>query len=37
MGREHLTYYLVAKITSFQSRDSKRMLQIFLYEESQIY
>jgi hypothetical protein len=37
MGREHLTYHLVAKITSFQSRDSKRMLQIFLYEESQIY
>ena len=29
MGREHLTYLLVAKITSFQSRDSKRMLQIF--------
>jgi hypothetical protein len=29
MGREHHTYLLVAKITSFQSRDSKRMLQIF--------
>jgi hypothetical protein len=29
MGREHLTYHLVAKITSFLVRDSKRMLQIF--------
>jgi len=29
MGREHHTYYLVAKITSFQELDSKRMLQIF--------
>ena len=29
MGREHLTYHLVAKITSFTMRDSKRMLQIF--------
>ena len=29
MGREHHTYYLVAKITSFLVRDSKRMLQIF--------
>ncbi|SHN11877.1 hypothetical protein SAMN05216269_11411 [Flavobacterium xinjiangense] len=25
------------KITSFLIRDSKRMLQIFLYEETQIY
>jgi hypothetical protein len=30
MGREHLTYYLVAKITSFQELDSKRMLQYFI-------
>ena len=37
MGREHRTYHLVAKITSFTMRDSKRMLQIFLYEESQKY
>jgi hypothetical protein len=29
MGREHLTYYLVAKISSFLVRDSKRMLQMF--------
>lgn len=30
MGREHLTYYFVPfKITSFLSRNSKRMLQIF--------
>jgi hypothetical protein len=29
MGREHLTYHLVAKISSFLVRDSKRMLQIF--------
>jgi hypothetical protein len=29
MGRVHLTYHLVAKITSFTMRDSKRMLQIF--------
>jgi len=36
MGREHLTYHLVAKITSFQELDSKRMLQMFLHEESQI-
>ena len=34
--REHRTYYLVAKITSFLVRDSKRMLQI-CFEESQIY
>ena len=26
--REHRTYYLVAKITSFLVRDSKRMLQM---------
>ncbi len=37
MGREHLTYHLVAKISSFLVRDSKRMLQIILYEESQNY
>jgi hypothetical protein len=30
MGREHLTYHLVAKITSFQELDSKRMLQYFI-------
>jgi len=27
--REHRTYHLVAKSTSFQERDSKRMLQYF--------
>lgn len=38
MGREHLTYHFVPfKITSFLRRNSKRMLQIFLYEESQMY
>jgi hypothetical protein len=31
------TYHPVAKITSFQWRVSKRMLQYFLFEESQIY
>ena len=36
MGREHRTYHLVVVKRQFQSRDSKRMLQIFLYEESQI-
>jgi hypothetical protein len=30
MGREHHTYHLVAKITSFQELDSKRMLQYFI-------
>ena len=36
MGREHRTYLLVAKISSFLVRDSKRMLQMFLNEETQI-
>ena len=34
--REHLTYHLVAKITSFQGRDSKRMLQIFYMKNRKI-
>ena len=29
MGREHLTYHLVVLKRQFQSRDSKRMLQMF--------
>ena len=36
MGREHLTYHLVAKITSFLVRDSKRMLQIFYMKNRKI-
>ena len=36
MGREHLTYYLVAKISSFLVRDSKRMLQIFYMKKRKI-
>ena len=34
--REHLTYHLVAKITSFLTRDSKRMLQIFYMKNRKI-
>lgn len=36
MGREHRTYHLVAKITSFTMRDSKRMLQIFYMKNRKI-
>jgi hypothetical protein len=36
MGREHHTYLLVAKISSFLVRDSKRMLQIFYMKNRKI-
>ncbi len=35
--REHLTYHPVYKNYQFLGRDSKRMLQILLHEESQNY